>query len=304
MPAEQRFDIAASLKQTGTKKKVFNGRPIKNDNSLEAEYYSDLRKMMQTTKDFYLSTVVEGINKDYIKEQIFDESPYSQLNSLLSNVKRRILSRYDMERIKELATRYVIKLNYAHRAKFNNSIKASIGIDISKVPEFEHMKPFIASAVKQNVSQIVSLRNENLARLETTLRNSVHKGLSIANVQESILQSYNVSKKKAAGIARNEIKNLQSQLQKKRMQNLGMDLYTWETAGDERVRGRPGGKYPNAKPDHWEMQGLICKFSDPTVYSKDGGKTWKRRLASMPQDAPGEDINCRCIARPYIYLGD
>lgn len=301
---DQRFDIQAAIEEKKTKKKVFKANPIKNNLSLEAEYYSELRKMLQVTKDFFVNTVVEGLNKEYIKEQIVDASPYALITQLINNVKGRINSRYDISRLKSIAEKFVNKTNTYHETRFDKNIQAGIGIDISQIPDFQNLKPYIASVVKKNLSMITTLRNENLHRLENTLRNSVDKGYSISKIKEDILSSYDVSKKKAATIARNELKNLQSQLNKKRMQNLGMDLYTWETAGDERVRGRPGGKYPNAKPDHWEMQGLICKFGDPSVYSKDGGKTWKKRLASMPTGAPGDDINCRCIAQPYINLSD
>jgi hypothetical protein len=58
---------------------------------------------------------------------------------------------------------------------------------------------------------------------------------------------------------------------KKRMQEAGLKLYEWSTCNDERVR-----------PSHTLMEGKICKRADPTVYSTDGGKSWKAR----PKDAP------------------
>ena len=50
------------------------------------------------------------------------------------------------------------------------------------------------------------------------------------------------------------------------------------------------------------MQGLLCKWADPNVYSDDKGKTWKARTAEMPHNHPGDDIMCRCRAAPFIDI--
>lgn len=81
-------------------------------------------------------------------------------------------------------------------------------------------------------------------------------------------------------------------------QVLGLDGYTWGTALDERVRGRPGGKYPKAVPSHWAIQGKLCKWSDPTVYSVDAGRTWLPRTGIMPKEHPGQGYGCRCVSIP------
>lgn len=46
---------------------------------------------------------------------------------------------------------------------------------------------------------------------------------------------------------------------------------------------------------------MLCKYSDPTVYSDDGGKTWKKRSTiGAFIGKPGEDYQCRCLALPYV----
>lgn len=81
---------------------------------------------------------------------------------------------------------------------------------------------------------------------------------------------------------------------------LGSDLYKWATYRDERVRGNPTGLYPKADPSHWIMEQILCRWSDPSTYSKDGGKTWIPREAKAPKEHPGEPYQCRC--NPVIYL--
>jgi hypothetical protein len=79
-------------------------------------------------------------------------------------------------------------------------------------------------------------------------------------------------------------------------------MYIWSTSGDERVRGTPkseGGKYPDAIPSHYLMNEKLCRWDDSTVYSDDGGKTWRDRPAGAVQLHPGEDYQCRCTALAY-----
>ena len=61
----------------------------------------------------------------------------------------------------------------------------------------------------------------------------------------------------------------------------------WLNSEDLRVRGNPNGKFPNAKDDHWEMQGEIIEkgqtFSNGLEYPRD-----------VKSDDPAKVINCRC----------
>ena len=86
-------------------------------------------------------------------------------------------------------------------------------------------------------------------------------------------------------IARNELKAFNSELSKKRAENVGIKKAIWRNSQDERVRGNPGGIYPNANQDHWTLEGkeyvVGVGLKDP-------------RSGEMIE--PGEPINCRCVA--------
>jgi SPP1 gp7 family putative phage head morphogenesis protein len=101
-------------------------------------------------------------------------------------------------------------------------------------------------------------------------------------------------------IARDQIGKLNGQISKAQQTDAGIDEYTWQTAGDERVRGNPAGHFPKAIPSHYIMDGKLCRWDDATVYSEDKGKTWKKRTDKMPQAHPGMEIQCRCTAIPYM----
>jgi HK97 family phage portal protein len=60
----------------------------------------------------------------------------------------------------------------------------------------------------------------------------------------------------------------------------------WINAGDDRVRGNPGGLYAKSEADHWTLQGEVkdwdADFSNGLAFPRD------------PSGGAGEVINCRC----------
>lgn len=96
------------------------------------------------------------------------------------------------------------------------------------------------------------------------------------------------TKNKSKFIARNETGNLNGAIQRTQMEGAGFRYYKWMSMLDGVTRDT-----------HRSMNGLVCNWEDDTVYSDDGGKTWKKRTGSMFIGQPGQDYNCRCTAIPF-----
>lgn len=111
--------------------------------------------------------------------------------------------------------------------------------------------------------------------------------------------SENYTGYRAELLARDQVGILNSMIWKKEYEEVGMPYYIWQTAMDERVRGNPTGRYPKAIPSHWIMQGLLMKWEDRSVFSDDGGKTWKKKTPMMELLHVGEAIACRCVPVPF-----
>jgi uncharacterized protein with gpF-like domain len=111
-----------------------------------------------------------------------------------------------------------------------------------------------------------------------------------------VLEQYSgmVEKRKnhAKFTARNQIANYNSLVTKARAQNLGITSARWVTAHDERVRGNPSGKYPNATPDHFWAEGKEFDLSIGLKFPS--GKTL----------LPGVDYQCRCTYELIIPADD
>lgn len=205
-----------------------------------------------------------------------------------------------------VAQSWVDAVNDYNRTQTMETMRKSLGINIAAIVD-EAMKDDLDIMVMEAAHYIKTIPDYLIGRV--TDRVVQHfKGIPMPEgrtLRQQIKEEFHVSDGRAKVLARDQTAKMNTSLNAIRQTNLGIDTYIWKTANDERVVGRPGGKYPKISKlhrNHWMMQGLLCKWEDPTVYSDDKGKTWKKRLQEMPQVHPGVDIMCRCRAAPYIDI--
>jgi len=165
----------------------------------------------------------------------------------------------------------------------------------------------------ENYTLIKSLSEDYIGKINEVIYRGVRDGLSYTEIMKELQSAYgNIYGPRKDGkmsrlelLVRDQIGKLNGLITKNRMQEAGLNLYIWQTVADERVRGRPGGRYPKAIPSHWAIQGKICKWDDNSVYADEndrdekGNLIWKPRTGSMPIAVPGQEILCRCSALVY-----
>ncbi len=181
--------------------------------------------------------------------------------------------------------------------EFQKQIKQYLGM------EFDLSAPWWPSTLEawgeRNYELIRSLASQYIGSVNDLAEKAITSGTGYYDLMKDIeALGQKLPEGRARLIARDQIGKLNGRITKATQQDLGIDSYVWMTAMDERVRGNPGGKYPNAIPSHYVMEGMVCDWEDASVYSEDGGVTWKDRTGEMPEEHPGEPIQCRCTSAP------
>lgn len=123
-----------------------------------------------------------------------------------------------------------------------------------------------------NVARIKSIPGQLLVEVTEILSAAEAPNLRVEVIRDQIVERFNVSKSRAAVIARDQTITLNAQIAKQRQENLGIRQYIWTTSGDNRVRD-----------DHSERDGEVFDWSNPPF---DGH--------------PGDAIQCRCTAFPVL----
>jgi uncharacterized protein with gpF-like domain len=189
-------------------------------------------------------------------------------------------------------------LDKFNNAQWQKAAKAELGVEF---PMYEDWWPETKKFwQEENYKLIHKMSDDYIGRINQKVEQVVTSGWSPAQLAKEILKiDSQIKSSRANLIARDQIGKLNEQVTQARMESAGLTMYIWSTAQDERVRGDPSGHFPHARPSHYKLEGKLCQWSDSTVYSEDGGKTWIPRPSDWCQLHPGQDIQCRCTALSY-----
>jgi hypothetical protein len=246
---------------------------------------------------------------------------------ITSKYPKRILS--DDSRQDDFATEFELFLQDLEEEYQSDTIKTGLSLDftkyMAKISEFmltfnqkevaDYMKSILGTplygttewwqevsnewlqnAVDRVAGSITDFYDKARALVLESIRNNVPYDEMVANLKAL---DTNLTDAKANFIAKDLSGKLNGSIERKLQLSLGITTYFWQTQADERVRGRPGGRYPNSIPSHWAMDSITCDWNNPHVCSFDYGKTWVPRLTNMPHSHPGDAWQCRCLGTPF-----
>jgi SPP1 gp7 family putative phage head morphogenesis protein len=178
-------------------------------------------------------------------------------------------------------------MNAFNEAQWEKASKAELGVEF---PVYEEWWPEAKRFWQdQNYRYFQDLAGDYIKQINIRAEQAITSGWSPVQLAKALVKiDASINTSRANLIARDQIGKLNGQVTQARMEAVGLEMYIWSTSGDERVRD-----------SHAELEGKLCQWDDPSLYSEDGGKTWKSRPASWCQLHPGEDIQCRCTALSY-----
>lgn len=196
--------------------------------------------------------------------------------------------------ITESATRvalgFVGRSNTQNKKRFALSIERARGVDVTDIIDKMDIGDVVAEAIKENVDLIKSIKTDFINDIGAQIFEDFKKGTRQADLVKNIYERGNVTYSRAKFIARDQTAKVNAAFNEARERKLGIDIYRWSGTGDERER-----------KSHFVLNNMLCKYSDPTVYSDDGGETWKKRSSIGAYEGnPGTDYQCRCLALPQI----
>lgn len=185
-----------------------------------------------------------------------------------------------------VSNRFVRRVERAQYNRMADEYKVRFGIDIT--PQVS--KEMLDEAIQANINLITSIKTDFISQVGDEVRKQLFEGERSTGLIQIIHERGNVTMNRAKFIARDQTAKLNAAIVKDRNEKLGIKTYIWVGAGDNRER-----------KNHRVMNGKLCRFDDPTVYSDDDGVTWKKRKSIGGVELhPGEDYQCRCGAAPRL----
>lgn len=164
--------------------------------------------------------------------------------------------------------------------KMNKDIEENLkSVSISAKMTIEQ-RNIIASQWGYNLDLYVQgWLKDNILKMRKDISEGVLQGQRAESISKYIQDNFNVSRRKAQFLARQETSLLMSKFHESRYKDAGVTKYIWSGAMDERERA-----------DHKALEGQVITWDSPPVVDR---KTGRRAHA-------GEDFGCRCVAVPVV----
>jgi SPP1 gp7 family putative phage head morphogenesis protein len=164
-----------------------------------------------------------------------------------------------------------------NKNQVTSQLRAALGVDIFIAEPA--LGALLAASVSENVGLIKSIPQRFFNDVEQTILRQFRTGQRAESIAPEISRRFQVSRRRAAFIARDQVAKLNGDLTRMRQREVGIPGYIWRTSLDERVR-----------PDHARLEGTKQEWDDPPVVDSRTGR----------RAHPGGDFNCRCTAEPDI----
>lgn len=257
----------------------------------EREYMRLSRRFMRQLKDALqkrMPDIVAAYKQERLDARLdssfrFTEEIRRIMQEIASDLEQQIGDfglEQQISRIAEIAN--AISVNEWKRA-----VKNTLGIDI--LQDYYKGETY-AEALKlwaaDNVLRIKSIPNDTLGNLEKIILEGFQKGKTVRQLREEIQDSYDMDKRHAELLARDQVSTLNAQVSKMQQTDAGVRKYRWSDSKDSRVR-----------PCHAALDGQVFSWDDPPEmwYETKGGTVYTGRRCH-----PGEDYACRCVAIPIF----
>lgn len=203
-----------------------------------------------------------------------DASPSRELRAAVRKLARRWQANFD-----RVAPKLAEYFATAASERVDGALRAMLreaGFTV-KFRMSDAQKDAYQAVIGENVSMISSIAKKYLDEVETEVMRSVSRGRDLATLAEALQDRYNVTKNRAAFIARQQNNAATATLTKARQKELGIKKARWQHSA--------GGKHP--RPEHVAFSGKTYDIEKGAFL--EGKWTW-----------PGLEINCRCVSVPII----
>jgi SPP1 gp7 family putative phage head morphogenesis protein len=223
----------------------------------------------------------------YIRDSMPTYIKYTHDNWVtdVTSMLRRITEKWSSPEFKAIAARlsntFISTADKVNRERFGKDMQR-FGIDIfGDSPE---LVEYVQASLFDTTRLITSIPDQYLTQVESIVMTNIRAGGRPSAIAKSLKKQFDITEGRAKMIARDQTAKVNGDLAAKRQQSSGFEYFQWLDSDDEKVRDR-----------HEDIANKV------TAYGK-GIYRWDHPPLSAQgvPIIPGQDYQCRCIARPVL----
>ena len=147
-----------------------------------------------------------------------------------------------------------------------------LGLSVKPVEANAYLQAARSKFMRDNTALIKDIPEEMRQRIEDKVRAGVESGKRWETLAKDLEEEGGIGQRRARLIARDQVNKYNGALTQARQQKLGISHFRWQGAMDARER-----------PEHIALNGKVFAWDAPP-----------------PCGAPGQPIQCRCVAIPVV----
>lgn len=210
--------------------------------------------------------------------KLAQDTPASDMAAAMRILARRWTARFDIAS-EDLARYFSRRMAQRSDATLKAILKrAGIAVQFQMTPA---MRDVLDATVQQQVGLIRSIASEHLADVQGAVMRSVQAGRDLGTLTRELQQKYDLSRNRAALIARHQNNMATATMTRARQQELGMKRAIW-LHSTIHAKG-------HFRPTHYANNGK----------SYDVAKGWYDPAVKQ-HIWPGQLINCRCVSKSIV----
>jgi len=249
--------------------------PVRPNAGVEAAFQAKLDAMIDEMQSSLTWWITAGYRAN-TPEMAQDASPAMVMRILMKRLARRWQKRFD-DAAPELAKYYATKMaDRADGALMATLKKAGFAIEFKLTPEANDI---LQATIGEQTGLIRNIASHHLAGIQGAVMRSVAAGGDLHSLSKELHGRYDITRRRAALIARDQNRKATANIQRARFQELGVKEAIWIHSH--------GGRKP--RPSHLANDGK--RF--------DVAKGWYDPDAKC-YCLPGSLVNCKCVMRPVI----
>lgn len=277
-------------------------RPMKGvqpSSDAEQYYRLHLRAMVrEMAKELYavITPELKRLKPQYTGDAYTRDSWVDDILAAIRGVASRWVSSAFEAQARRTATRTISMAEADNAAAFDKDIKRAVGVDFNQIVQSRGLQNYLDASIADNVSLIKSVPSDYFQKVENIILDNMRKGFAPTEIAKQLQEHTGVSYRRAKLIARDQMAKINSDLTRQRQKDAGIEFYRSQHANDERVSGKPGGRYANAKISCWAIAERDIGYGKG-VYKVDEGATYAGETGLHPGR---HHVNCRCVAISLI----
>jgi hypothetical protein len=269
-----RYPLAQMVKRkTNMRRKSITFRQIIPPATLASDlftsYYAPILKHWASAEAALISQYERSLR------EVTSDSP-SQLGYSLSAIETEANNLIIILRIRLEA--WAARIEKWQRGRWAGAVKTATGIDISAMIGPSDMRVPVSSVIERNVGLIKSVSDQARQRIGEAVFAGLNKRASARDVAADIRAAVAMGRRRALGIASDQLTKLNSALASERRREAGLNSWEWVSSG--KLHYRPEHKARNGK-----------RYSDDPSDN-----------APPPAERPGELPYCGCGERAVLDL--